>query len=30
MKQNKYDDPSFFESYGKMQRSIDGLNAAGE
>lgn len=30
MKQNKYDDHDFFESYAKMQRSIDGLNAAGE
>lgn len=30
MKQNKYDDSEFFESYGKMPRSIDGLNAAGE
>lgn len=30
MKQNKYDEPDFFESYAKMQRSIDGLNAAGE
>ena len=30
MKQNKYDDNNFFESYGKMPRSIDGLNSAGE
>ncbi|AZJ36915.1 bifunctional 2-polyprenyl-6-hydroxyphenol methylase/3-demethylubiquinol 3-O-methyltransferase UbiG [Tenacibaculum singaporense] len=30
MKQNKYDDNDFFESYGKMPRSIDGLNSAGE
>ncbi|MCV9926097.1 class I SAM-dependent methyltransferase [Flavobacterium sp. LS1R49] len=30
MKQNKYDDKSFFENYGKMPRSVDGLNAAGE
>jgi len=30
MKQNKYDDPNFFESYGRMPRSIEGLKAAGE
>ncbi|MBW7475372.1 methyltransferase domain-containing protein [Paenibacillus oenotherae] len=30
MKQNKYDDPGFFENYSKMPRSINGLNAAGE
>lgn len=30
MKQNKYDDPVFFESYSKMPRSIDGLKSAGE
>lgn len=30
MKQSKYDDNDFFESYGKMPRSIDGLNSAGE
>lgn len=30
MKQNKYDDNDFFESYGKMPRSIDGLKSAGE
>ncbi len=30
MKQNKYDDPEFFESYAKMPRSIRGLDAAGE
>jgi SAM-dependent methyltransferase len=30
MKQNKYDDESFFENYGKMPRSVEGLNAAGE
>lgn len=30
MKQNKYDDKDFFESYEKMPRSIDGLNSAGE
>ncbi|WP_264532411.1 class I SAM-dependent methyltransferase [Flavobacterium sp. N502540] len=30
MKQNIYDDIDFFENYGKMPRSIEGLNAAGE
>ncbi|WP_017497817.1 bifunctional 2-polyprenyl-6-hydroxyphenol methylase/3-demethylubiquinol 3-O-methyltransferase UbiG [Flavobacterium sp. WG21] len=30
MKQNIYDDIDFFENYGKMPRSIKGLNAAGE
>ena len=30
MEQNKYDDPSFFESYSRMPRSQDGLSAAGE
>lgn len=30
MKQNKYDDPSFFEQYSQMARSIDGLAGAGE
>lgn len=30
MKQNKYDDPSFFSVYEKMPRSIKGLEAAGE
>lgn len=30
MKQNIYDDTDFFESYGKMPRSVDGLNSAGE
>lgn len=30
MKQNKYDDPAFFERYGQMARSKEGLNAAGE
>lgn len=30
MKQNKYDDPGFFEQYSRMPRSIGGLNAAGE
>jgi SAM-dependent methyltransferase len=30
MKENKYDDNVFFEKYGKMPRSIGGLDAAGE
>ncbi|AEX21756.1 bifunctional 2-polyprenyl-6-hydroxyphenol methylase/3-demethylubiquinol 3-O-methyltransferase UbiG [Vibrio sp. EJY3] len=30
MKQNKYDDPAFFEAYAKMPRSTDGLKSAGE
>lgn len=30
MKQNKYDDPAFFEAYSKMPRSTDGLKSAGE
>lgn len=30
MKENKYDDPSFFDRYSQMARSVDGLNAAGE
>lgn len=30
MKQNKYDDPEFFEAYSKMPRSTDGLKSAGE
>lgn len=30
VKQNKYDDPAFFEAYSKMPRSIDGLKSAGE
>ena len=30
MKENKYDDPSFFEAYGKMIRSQKGLEGAGE
>lgn len=30
MKQNKYDDPAFFASYGQMPRSAVGLEAAGE
>src|SRR3954447_2377849 len=30
MKQNKYDDPSFFANYSQMARSTGGLAAAGE
>ncbi|PST84312.1 SAM-dependent methyltransferase [Pedobacter yulinensis] len=30
MKENKYDDPAFFDAYGKMERSVRGLEAAGE
>ncbi|TDS64348.1 class I SAM-dependent methyltransferase [Myroides indicus] len=30
MKENKYDEPSFFEQYGKMNRSLKGLDGAGE
>ncbi|MBD3918116.1 methyltransferase domain-containing protein [Paenibacillus sp. PR3] len=30
MKQNKYDDQTFFAAYEQMPRSIDGLKAAGE
>jgi SAM-dependent methyltransferase len=30
MKENKYDDDIFFEKYGKMPRSTNGLEAAGE
>lgn len=30
MKQNKYDDPVFFEKYGQMVRSQKGLDGAGE
>jgi len=30
MKQNKYDDPKFFEKYKAFPRSVDGLAAAGE
>lgn len=30
MKQNKYDDPTFFANYSQMARSIGGLNEAGE
>jgi hypothetical protein len=30
MKQNKYNDPVFFDKYSKMRRSILGLSGAGE
>ena len=30
MKENKYDDPVFFEKYGQMERSKKGLKGAGE
>lgn len=30
MKQNKYDDPNFFNAYREMPRSVKGLEAAGE
>ena len=30
MRENRYDDPGFFERYSKMPRSIEGLQAAGE
>jgi ubiquinone/menaquinone biosynthesis C-methylase UbiE len=30
MKQNKYDEPEFFANYGKMRRSISGLDGAQE
>ena len=30
MKENKYDDESFFRKYGEMGRSKEGLIAAGE
>lgn len=30
MKENKYDDPVFFEKYGQMSRSRQGLDGAGE
>ncbi len=30
MKQNKYDDPGFFDNYSQMARSVGGLDAAGE
>lgn len=30
MKENKYDDPQFFEQYSQMQRSVKGLEGAGE
>ena len=30
MKENKYDDPVFFEKYSQMSRSQEGLAGAGE
>lgn len=30
MKQNKYDDPGFYDNYSRMPRSVGGLEAAGE
>lgn len=30
MKQNKYDDPAFFRKYSQMDRSVKGLDGAGE
>jgi SAM-dependent methyltransferase len=30
VKQNKYDDPGFFETYSRMPRSVHGLSEAGE
>ncbi|WP_414648993.1 hypothetical protein [Chitinophaga sp.] len=30
MKENKYDDPSFFDKYSLMPPSVGGLNVAGE
>lgn len=30
MKENKYDDPVFFEKYSQMSRSQEGLEGAGE
>ena len=30
MKENKYDNPGFFEAYGNMERSLKGLQGAGE
>ena len=30
MKENKYDDPTFFGKYSRMPRSKEGLAAAGE
>ena len=30
MKENKYDDPVFFEKYSQMERSKKGLEGAGE
>lgn len=30
MKENKYDDPAFFDAYSRFPRSVEGLSAAGE
>ena len=30
MKENRYDDPEFFEKYSQMNRSVQGLSGAGE
>lgn len=30
MKENKYDDPKFFDAYSRFPRSVEGLRAAGE
>ena len=30
MKENRYDDPEFFEKYSQMSRSVQGLSGAGE
>lgn len=30
MKENKYDDPAFFQAYRRFPRSVEGLSAAGE
>lgn len=30
MKENKYDNPKFFEQYSQMSRSVEGLKGAGE
>ena len=30
MKENRYDDPEFFEKYSQMSRSVQGLAGAGE
>ena len=30
MRENRYDDPKFFEKYSQMDRSVKGLSGAGE